>query len=646
MSDLFSKNSAKSSFTVDPLMEFADEQDSTLTSITDFSIPKVELYPSADRTYFGRSQVPLRLAEKVVLLESADACSDKTEDAKVGDGLNIKTENNQKQPETASDFLSLNLKAKELSAQIDWVITHRKTAFISKLLELKQHKSVQIRRKIAKGLADIGHKKIVTEIQNWQVIESDRTTWLLLETAIDRLNRNLENVEKNNALVLTVSEAINQIKSVVSSREYTIEGELSDVRAVRQMYYFGLKDKQETKLDCTAFVGKILKAGFPLNEGLTVRATGRFRFSKFSKLQFDITQIELTGEGELLRNLLELEKKLRSEGLFDPERKRETVKWPTKVLLIASPNSAALDDFLKVTKQRRGGLDTFLLPIKTQGVGSELDIIAKLKKAHKLIDKYKIQTVVITRGGGSKDDLFVFNSEKIVREIFALPVPSIVAIGHERDTSLAELVADKRASTPSQAAEMVSLSKNEMQKIQQNYIQNISNYLQTKIEQYQTVQQKLMYNSLILTTQKLKQNQTQLNNLDGQLNQKINSLFQNIQNTYQACWQAVFNNLNLTKNTLQKTDYLTQNIQNKIFDIQKQQQISINQIQNLVLNHFKQTQHQLEISTQIIDSYNPKSVLKKGFSLVWQEGKVIEKKVDFKDKAKVKIQFVDGEKTL
>ena len=127
----------------------------------------------------------------------------------------------------------------------------------------------------------------------------------------------------------------------------------------------------------------------------------------------EVSAIQLTGQGELLRNLKLLEQKLAQEGLFDPARKRPIPKVPQKILLVASPHSAAVTDFVKVLASRRTGIEIFLLPIKTQGLGAEAVILEQLAKVNDLCEQLAIDTVVITRGGGSQDDLFVFNSEAV-----------------------------------------------------------------------------------------------------------------------------------------------------------------------------------------------------------------------------------------
>ena len=278
------------------------------------------------------------------------------------------------------NFLNKESKAKELTPQIDWIVTQRKIQYLDSLILLRNHKSIQVRRKTATALGLLGDSQLVQNLKEWQVHESDRQTWLILESSIDRILRRKDGVvETITARIYSVAEAINQIKRQISEKTYTIEGEISEPKLNRQMYYFGLKDSSEIRLDCMAFVGRIVKMGFPLNEGLTVRIVGKFKLSKTSRIYVDVENIELTGEGELLRNLKMLEEKLQREGLFDQTRKRPIPKIPENILLLASPNSAAIDDFGKVLNQRIGGKTIYLLPIKTQGVGAEYEILESLR---------------------------------------------------------------------------------------------------------------------------------------------------------------------------------------------------------------------------------------------------------------------------
>jgi exodeoxyribonuclease VII large subunit len=384
-------------------------------------------------------------------------------------------------------------KVNEILTQIKWIITHRKSEFVGKLLTLQTHKSVAIRRKIAEGLSQLGGKDNIETLQTWQSNESDRETWIILESSIDKLNRGIGDTGENEEVVFTVSEALQYVKNLLGTRELVIEGELSEVKLTYQMYYFGIKDTDGSRIDCGCFSGLVARFGFPLNDGLSVRITGVFKLGKSSRLYFDVKSMKLTGEGELLRNLKLLEDKLTAEGLLDESRKRSIPLLPRTIILLASNASAALTDFQKVLQARRGGIQIIHIPIKTQGQDVEVELLEKLAFTAKESHTLNADTIVITRGGGSMDDLAIFNSERVVRAIHGLPLPTIVAIGHERDITLSELVADKRASTPSNAAEFASLSRDEVVS-QINHIESqLKSFFNQKQYQYNQVTQQLVY---------------------------------------------------------------------------------------------------------------------------------------------------------
>jgi exodeoxyribonuclease VII large subunit len=394
---------------------------------------------------------------------------------------------NKLKPIIEDTFLGVNTKAKELMDQVNFVATHRQSEYLAELIMLQAHKSVAIRRKVAGVIAFLATKNSVPDLQQWLISESDKSTWLILDNTIEKLSHRLSESGQleNSAHVLTVTEAIKAIKLRISEKVFTIEGELAEVKVFNTMYYFGIKDKADNAISCQCFSGKIASFGFPVNEGWSVRISGKFKINNYSKLVFDVEKMWLTGEGEILRKLLELEKKLETEGLFDPARKRVLNNIPARILLLASPNSAAIDDFNKVLGQRRNGVTIYYLPIKTQGVGAEFEILSRLEIANHFCEKYDIQTIILTRGGGSKEDLMIFNSEKIVRAIYALNRPSIVAIGHERDNCLSEKVADLRASTPSNAAELCSLPESEILYEVNNYINWLVNYFNNSVAKYE-----------------------------------------------------------------------------------------------------------------------------------------------------------------
>jgi exodeoxyribonuclease VII large subunit len=520
------------------------------------------------------------------------------------------------------EFLSLGGKAKELGKQIDWVFTQRKTEYLSQVLLLQRHKSVAIRRKIADGLGKIAGKEILEQIKQWQDLESDRQTWLILETLSDKLERGLETSRQSDIKVLTVTEALTYIKKLLGEGTYTIEGELVEVRPFRNMYYFAIKDKQEGRLNCWAFERIVQRIDFPLNDGLSVRLTGKFKLSKDSRLYLDTQYIQLTGEGELLRNLKLLEEKLRQEGLFDEARKRLIPPIPQNILLIASPNSAALTDFTKVLGQRRTGINIHFLPIKTQGAGAEALILEQLARANHLTQELGIDTVVLTRGGGSQDDLFVFNSERVVRALHGLNRPTIVAIGHERDTTLAELVADLRCATPSQAAEGASLSSQEIIYQTESRFNFIKNYVQEKKYQYRHY-----INQVLVVIQNLIRLETQnAKNTCARTGQIAGSIIHQARFEAQNCWR-----------------YSLQNTQSRLQEAERQADRCWSLAQQKVRLDYNRMSDELKLVASQIFLHDPHNILQKGYALILQEGRVREKLSDLAKQKPLTIRMQDGE---
>jgi exodeoxyribonuclease VII large subunit len=543
----------------------------------------------------------------------------------------------------AGDFLNSNLKAKEALDQVKWVITQRKSEYLAELLNLKLHKSVAVRRKTAEAVGLLGTLEIIPDIQEWQLGESDRDTWLILEDCVDRLRRKSKGEDlSHNVNVLSVSEALKRVKMAVSEKVFVIEGELSDVKLNYNMYYFALKDVEDTKIDAYCFSGKVAHFGFPLNEGWSVRATGKFKIDKYSRLRFEIENMQLSGEGEILRNLLQLEEKLDKEGLFDPLRKRTLNTLPTKVLLLASSASAALQDFQKVLNARRRGIIVYHLPIKTQGVGAEFEILNNLEMANILTQQYGIDTVVITRGGGSKEDLMLFNSEKVVLAIHSLNRPSIVAIGHERDFTLAERAGDVRASTPSNAAEMCSLSEIEVLSDLQTIAGFCHNFFNTRKQEYLSYT-KSMTNILASNLmQRINQNKFLVKNVE-QL------IFGLIRQAGYETKQRIANCQNLVNQNLRESKNLVNNLDRSVFAIKDQAREKKQWLASFWKNEtfelhqrFENTKIILQTTFGTIQILDPKKILSLGYAIISQNGKSVEQISQIKKGKKLTIQMQDG----
>jgi exodeoxyribonuclease VII large subunit len=388
---------------------------------------------------------------------------------------------------------------KEINTRLKWVKTQQKKELLPKIFAFSTHKRVSVRQTLVDTLSIFAGNLDEVWLLEWKNRESESTISISLEALIDKNRRVLAGEIEDSEQVYSVGEAILYVKKTISGKEFLIEAEIGQVQVYgyNKIYYITLKENEDTSIQAMMPEVVAYKLGVSLNEGLLVRVKGSFTLSKNgSRLTFVITSIRLSGEGELARNLKLLEEKLAMEGLFDESRKRSIPVLPRRVLLLASSASAALTDYQKVLQSRRGGMTIFHLPVKTQGVGAERDLIITLEGLNTIIRENTIELVVMTRGGGSKEDLQIFNSERVVRLIHGIEKPTIVAIGHERDTTLSELVADLRCSTPSQAAEKSGLSNQEVLLTSQNQLSKIVQLLTGKLTQYTITTESIMRNMI------------------------------------------------------------------------------------------------------------------------------------------------------
>ncbi len=230
----------------------------------------------------------------------------------------------------------------------------------------------------------------------------------------------------------------------------TVQGELANLRVSKNRWvYFDLKDEFAS----VKFFGTVYQLPGPLEDGLMLRVSGQPRLHPLYGFSVNVQAMQPVGEGSLKRAAVLLEAKLAAEGLFDASRKRPLPYAPQRVGLITSSESAAYRDFLKILNERWGGVEVYLADVQVQGEQAPAQLAAALEYFNTREDP--VDVLVMTRGGGSPEDLAAFSTEHVTRAVAASRIPTIVAIGHEIDISLAELAADQRASTPSNAAQLL-----------------------------------------------------------------------------------------------------------------------------------------------------------------------------------------------
>ena len=229
-----------------------------------------------------------------------------------------------------------------------------------------------------------------------------------------------------------------------------VQGELANFRVSKNKWvYFDLKDEMSS-VKC---FGTVYQLPGPLEDGMLVKVAAQPRLHSLFGFSLNIQTMMLAGVGSIKKAAALLEAKLQKEGLFDDERKRRLPYPPERVGLIASSESAAYSDFVKVLKHRWNGLEIQLYDVQVQGQQAPDDIVSAIRYFNDHSEG--VDVLVVTRGGGSADDLAAFSTEQVTRAVAASRTPTLVAVGHERDISLAELAADVRASTPSNAAELL-----------------------------------------------------------------------------------------------------------------------------------------------------------------------------------------------
>jgi len=259
--------------------------------------------------------------------------------------------------------------------------------------------------------------------------------------------------------VLTVSALTQRIRAAleVSVPAVWVQGEISNLRMPGSGHaYFTLKD-DAAQLRAVLFRNRGRRVRFALQDGLHVLAFGGIEvYAARGEYQLVVDLLEPQGVGALQLAFEQLKRKLGAEGLFEAARKRSLPAFPRTIALVTSPTGAALRDMLNIIGRRFGSLRILVVPVHVQGDGAAAEIATALAG---LAAVRELDVVILGRGGGSIEDLWAFNDERVARAIAACPVPVVSAVGHETDFTIADFVADLRAPTPSAAAELVAGDK-------------------------------------------------------------------------------------------------------------------------------------------------------------------------------------------
>ncbi|VUX01302.1 Exodeoxyribonuclease 7 large subunit [Streptococcus constellatus] len=232
-----------------------------------------------------------------------------------------------------------------------------------------------------------------------------------------------------------------------------LTGQVSNFRRRPNHQYFSLKDEKAV-IQATIWGGVYKKLGFDLEEGMKINVVGRIQlYEPSGSYSIIIEKAEPDGIGALAIQFEQLKKKLGEEGLFEERFKQALPQFPKKIGVVTSPSGAVVRDIITTVSRRFSGVEIILYPTKVQGEGASAEVAENIRRANERND---LDVLIIGRGGGSIEDLWAFNEEVVVRAIFESHIPIISSVGHETDTTLADFVADRRAATPTAAAELAT----------------------------------------------------------------------------------------------------------------------------------------------------------------------------------------------
>ena len=267
----------------------------------------------------------------------------------------------------------------------------------------------------------------------------------------------------------SVSELTADIKGALEGRfsSVWVEGEIRNFHAhTSGHWYFSLTDG-DAVLKAACFKGHNFRIRFKPSDGLQVRCRGRLSiYEKRGEYQLMVESLEPVGEGALTVAFEQIKAKLNKEGLFDADKKRPIPPYPRKIGVVTSPTGAALQDITSVLDRRARSVNIVIVPTQVQGETAGDQIVAAIRLANEYcegcLEENRIDVLIVGRGGGSSEDLWAFNEEQVARAIRGSKIPVISAVGHEVDFTIADLVADLRAPTPSAAAEIVAKAEAEI----------------------------------------------------------------------------------------------------------------------------------------------------------------------------------------
>lgn len=406
-----------------------------------------------------------------------------------------------------------------------------------------------------------------------------------------------------------------------------LQGELSNFRFRRNSHqYFSLKD-EKSKINVVMFRSYFEKIKFRPEEGMKVYVTGYVSvYSPQGSYQFYAETMEPAGLGALYEQLKQLQAKLSKEGLFDASHKKALPRFPDKIAVVTSASGAVIHDIMVTANRRFPHAEIDLYPAQVQGDTAADSLVSAMKQIAAQGDEYDV--LIIGRGGGSLEDLWPFNEEKVVRQVYRMPMPVISSVGHETDTTLCDLAADKRAATPTAAAEYATPNlADELANIHQLQSRLLAS-IQANIREKRDVLTRIM-NSVVM------REPTRL--YDQQI-QTVDILKQRLANGMTNHLQEAQQNYNLLKQKL-----FSLSPDKRIKQIKQENDFYTSRLTVSMQHFLSDKRNLLKQRMQQLDDYSPLKTLGRGFTYASDEkGHMISSVKQVKTKMRLDVHFKDG----
>ena len=385
-----------------------------------------------------------------------------------------------------------------------------------------------------------------------------------------------------NSSILTVSQISGQIKQQLENSfgQITVIGEISNFKAhFSGHWYFTLKD-ENAQISCTMWKGVNSYVFFTPQDGMKIVVTGKISvYPPRGSYQIDVRSLKPAGEGELQAAFEKLKRKLSEEGLFDVEHKQGITRLPSKIGIVTAGDGAAIRDMISVAERRYPLVELVLRASKVQGEGAALEIALAIKE----LNNTDVDTIIIGRGGGSLEDLWAFNEEIVARAIFDSSIPIISGVGHDIDYTISDFVADLRAPTPTAAMELATPDIQEIHGFLTEFDEQSFDELENKITQSREM-------------------------VDSLLKSYSFRLPEQLINTKKQILDSVFYRLDTSISAI-----------------------------------LKQNKNQVVLLSKILESFDVKKTLKRGFVLLKQNGSFVRRSDEFDRTKNTLIKFYDKE---